>query len=169
MSGPLVSRLEVRLHEGGIAALVIVALGRGLLGLVLERKLWFFETHIVGCCLLVALLFLSGCLLPRWFGTAVSYLGGLAAWGGAITMLLAVVTLRPRYIWPWYDLSAIAVWFAIACLVAAIALRIWLQRRWVGELQGHGFAWIIEWAKNRAFYPRLLAQRTLNLLGYRGE
>ena len=169
MQRPLMNSAEYWLHEPGATLLLCLIVLRGLLGLVIARELWLFDTHLAGGSLLLALLYLSGTFLPPRFGRPLGYLLGALAWLGSLALLVSLTAIPPRYVWPWYDLPTALVWTAVAVFIGAAALRWGFARQWNGQLRSHGFAWIRRWAEGRPFYARLLAHRTLRTLGYRGD
>jgi hypothetical protein len=162
MNRELVSRYELWLHNGATLALWAAVVIRVGWGYAMTRNLWLLDSQIVAVCLLLAALYVTGSLVPRSYSAAVSTLLGTVAW-------LAALSLLPRYAWPTTHLANWLLIYTAALLLLALLLRAVLRRRWYGELRGHGYAWMEEWAQPRALYARMLALRVMRSLGYRQE
>jgi hypothetical protein len=162
MEQPLITRAELWLHTGGGLALLGAIALRCALGFLLTRDLWLLDSQLFWSCLLLAALRAAGCLLPRRYGTAASTLLGLLGW-------LLALSILPRYGWP---TGAWPHWLLLAAgglLLAMLALYGLLRRRWLMQLRGHGFAWMLAWAAGRPLHARLLTRQVLRQLGYREE
>ena len=159
MKRALVSRYELWLHTGGALALWAGAAIRVGWGYAMTRNLWLLDSQIAAVSLLLAALYLTGSLVPRIYGGYVSTLLGGLAW-------LTAFSLLPRYGWPTTQLADWLLIYAVAMLLLAVLVRALLRRRWYGQLRGHGFVWMEEWAEPRALYARLLALRVMRSLGY---
>lgn len=158
----LVHRAETLLHAGGVWALLIALAWRGAFGYYIDRHTWYLHSQLAAVPLLIAALLLAGTLLWRQAGYWATGLLGGAAWVCASSLL-------PRYGWSRAPLPR---WLLIAalCVLALAWLYRWARlRRWTVLLRGHGYEWIAGWAGERPLYARLLATRTLRLLGYWAE
>ena len=90
---------------------------------------------------------------------------GLAGWTMALSLL-------PRHFWWQFpslrtDLPDWLVYAALGLAVAALIARGILTRRWLIQLRGHGYEWILDWGRGKPYFARLLATRVLVGLGYR--
>lgn len=159
MNRELVSRYELWLHKGGALALWAGVLIRVGWGYAMTRNLWLLDSQIAAVSLLLAALYLTGSFVPRSYGSSVSTLLGGLAW-------LTALSLLPRYGWPTTQMANWLLVFAAALMLLTLLVRAILRRRWYGQLRGHGFVWMEEWAEPRALYARLLALRVMRSLGY---
>ena len=158
--GPLVHRLEGLLIDGSIQAMALMAAGRLAMGYLVDGKLWFLQSQVAGLLLLASLINLLAAFLPRTF----SFLAGLAG----IIGWLAAASLIPRFGWPREPLPKWQLYGAVVCWVVVQIVVAVLSQRWKKELRGHGFAWIEQWAAEKSYYARRLAQRYISVLAHRG-
>jgi hypothetical protein len=160
-----VSTFEVWFHVWPVSLLIIVALGRLLWGWLAVQQIWLSNMQILAVCLLLAALLLAGTLpVPRAYSGYLTFIFGLGAW-------LVLLSLLPPRLWSGYSYlrQPVALWVQVsagALVIVAFFLRAWLARRWLEQLRGHGFDWMVNWAREQPLYARLLAQRVLASLGY---
>lgn len=158
---PLVSQAERRWAEGGLLALLLLLAVRVIVLYALTRSPGLTPLHYIVAGTLVAALNFGGLLLPRSVGGVLIPLGVLG-W-------LAAISLLPwpfRMLYPPRVGELWLVWLAVGLALASFALRFVLQRRWRGQLAGHGYAWIENWAREKPLRARMLARRVLIALGY---
>ena len=57
---------------------------------------------------------------------------------------------------------------SVLLMVCGVVTRAALSRRWLKQLSGHGFQWMLNWARAKPYYVRLTAKSVLASLGYHG-
>jgi hypothetical protein len=158
---PLLPRLEAALMDGAQAALWLMALARVAAGYINDGHLWLLDMQIAAALLLCALIRLCGLYLPR----SLSFVGQLL---GAIAWITAA-SLVPRFGWPReglpnWQLMALGAFFLLTLIIHSV-----LRQRWLRRLKGHGFEWMLDWARERPYYARQTAARTMRILGFHAE
>lgn len=161
-SRPLVTRAESAFQEGAGLALWVALVFRLAQGYLADGHLWLLHSQILSACLLLALILAMGSLIPRRAGTPVAVLVGGVTWAAALSMI-------PRFGWPLAPVGPWLLGLGAVLLGAATVLHFVLRRRWLAQLRGHGYRWILRWAEERPFYARRLARGVLRDLGYRPE
>jgi hypothetical protein len=157
--GPLVHRSEIILHLWGGWALTLglgVRLGYGL---ILEHNTWLLHSQLLTVPLLLVVLIVCACTLPRVPGYFATGILGSGSW-------LLAFGLLPRYGWPRAPLPHWLLWAGLGLLLLALAYRVAKVRRWLVVIRGHGYEWTSNWAQDKPLAARLLAHGALHGLGY---
>jgi hypothetical protein len=157
----LVSRELAILCDIGVYALLAAALYRMSM-IFFAHHNWLIDSQMAGGALLLSVLTVAGCALPRSSGDPVMYLLGALHW-------LVAFSFIPRYFWPTGNLSPFILWTAAGMLALALVFRIARQARWFSRMRGKGWQWIRDWAADQPYYARRQAQRALLALGYAEE
>jgi hypothetical protein len=165
-AGRLVENYEKVLLGWGLCALVIAVAIRVGLGWLLARQIWLLDSQALLIPLLIAIAIAAGLFLGGSYSVPTSVLLGILAWA-------VVLSLIPRSLW--WQATALRgplpdwlVYCGPGLLLLALITRGVMTRRWLGQLRGHGHEWILDWARGRPYFARLLAARVLAGLGYRG-
>jgi hypothetical protein len=153
---------EIWLHQYALAALWGALLLRELIPLALYRQSWLLHGQLLAALLLSASAVCAALFVPRAYGLALNGLLGLLCWACALSFF-------PRYFWPTAPRPLWQLALAGLYLLAILVLRAIYLRRWQMRLRGHGWAWMLDWAVERSLYARLLAWRSLRLLGWQPE
>lgn len=164
--GGLVEKYERVLLGWGLWALVLAFAGRLAFGWLIARQVWLMDSQAFWIPLLIAFALAAGLFLSGPYSPWGSAVFGLAGWAVALSLV-------PRHFWWQFpslraDLPDWLVYTSLGLLVAALIARGVMTRRWLGQLRGHGYEWILDWARGKPFFARLLAARVLAGLGYRG-
>jgi hypothetical protein len=159
MQRNLLPPMEYWLHEGAVFALWAGTVGRLAYGFLRNGKLWLYDTQMAGLCLLLILLFLSSCYVPRRYAELAAVLLGGISWLGAIGIAFGIGW--PRVVLPLWLLVLLAV-----AMLAAWLVRVVLAVQWRKHLYGLGFRAIIEWAEEQPLFARLSGIRLLKQRGY---
>lgn len=163
---PIVLVAEQRLHSLAVWALLAAAAYRLGWGYLSTGNLWLNDCQLLAIALAISLLLFGGCFVPLPWSYVVSCLGGGIGW-------LVALSLLPPLWWSQYALlrSDLPDWLVLGSgllVVFGIITRATLNRHWLKELAGHGFKWMLEWAKGKPYYARLTAKVLMANLGYRG-
>lgn len=165
-AGDLVGKYERVLLGWGTWALLLALAGRFAYGWFTAHQLWLMDTQALLLPLVLALAVIAGLFVPGVASPAVTVLFALVIWCMALTLI-------PRSLW-WQveslraDLPLWLTWSGLGVLVLALIARAVMTRLWTGQLRGHGYQWILDWARGKPYFARLLAAQVLRGLGYRG-
>lgn len=134
-------------------------------GYLSTGNLWLNDCQLLAITLAISLLLFGGCFVPLPWSYAVSYLGGGIGW-------LVALSLLPPLWWSQYAIlrTDLPDWLVLGSglLVATGVISLLAcRRRWVKQLGGHGFQWMLGWARGKPYYARLTAKAVLTSLGYR--
>jgi len=165
-AGDLVGKHERVLLGWGTWALVAILAGRVAFGWFTAHQIWLLDSQLLAIPLLIALAVIVGLSVRGGYSAPLAALFGLAAW-------IMALTLIPRSLW-WQaeglraDLPDWLAYSGLVLLVLALIARAVMTRRWLGQVKGHGYQWILDWAAGKPYFARLLALRVLHGLGYWG-